>query len=222
LGGSHQINNFSNDSYYGDLSAILIENMPFWTHFMRTPSHDIALLDEWETKMALIVEATTKENVTSLAGVPSWFLVLIKNILAKTGKKNLLEIWPNLELFVHGGINFTPYREQYKALIPSDNMKYIETYNASEGFFAIQDDPSSNGMLLMLDYGIYYEFMPVDQFGSDSPKLLSLEDVQPNTDYAMVITTNGGLWRYMIGDTVRFVSMNYLSYHHYREDKTLH
>lgn len=208
LGGSHQINNFSNDSYYGDLSAILIENMPFWTHFMRTPSQDIALLDEWETKMALIVEATTKENVTSLAGVPSWFLVLIKNILAKTGKKNLLEIWPNLELFVHGGINFTPYREQYKALIPSDNMKYLETYNASEGFFAIQDDPSSNGMLLMLDYGIYYEFMPVDQFGSDSPKLLSLEDVQPNTDYALVITTNGGLWRYMIGDTVRFVSMN--------------
>lgn len=206
LGGSHQINNFSNDSYFGDLSAILIENLPFWTHFMRTPSQDIALLDEWETKLERITEATIKENVTSLAGVPSWFLVLIRHVLAKTGKTNLSEVWPSLELFVHGGINFTPYRDQYKALIPSNNMKYMETFNASEGFFAIQDDPSTQAMLLMLDYGIFYEFMPLDQLESDSPKLLTLEEIELNTDYAMVITTNGGLWRYMIGDTVRFIS----------------
>lgn len=206
LGGSHQINNFSNDSYYGDLSAILIENMPFWTHFIRTPSQSIALMDEWEEKITKITEATINENVTSLAGVPSWFLVLIRHILAKTGKQSLTEVWPNLELFIHGGINFTPYREQYKALITKPDMHYMETYNASEGFFAIQDDLTQPGMLLMLDYGIYYEFMPMDQLGAEHPRLLSLEEVALNTDYAMVITTNGGLWRYMIGDTIRFVS----------------
>lgn len=206
LGGSHQINNFSNDSYYGDLSAILIENMPFWTHFIRTPSQSIALMDEWEEKITKITEATINENVTSLAGVPSWFLVLIKHILNQTGKEKLTDVWPNLELFIHGGINFTPYREQYKALIPNEGMHYMETYNASEGFFAIQDDLSQPGMLLMLDYGIFYEFMPLDQVGKEHPRLLTLEDVELNTDYAMVITTNGGLWRYMIGDTVRFIN----------------
>jgi hypothetical protein len=208
LGGSHQINNFSNDSYYGDLSAILIENMPFWTHFIRTPNQQIALMDEWEAKLEKITLATINEDVTSLAGVPSWFLVLIKNILAKTGKSNLLEVWPNLELFIHGGINFAPYRDQYKAIIPKEEMHYMETYNASEGFFAIQDDPSSNGMLLMLDYGIFYEFMPIDQVGKENPQLLQLDQVKLHTDYALVITTNGGLWRYMIGDTIRFVSNN--------------
>lgn len=208
LGGSHQINNFSNDSYYGDLSAILIENMPFWTHFMRTPNQSIALMDEWEAKLEKITETTINENVTSLAGVPSWFLVLIKHVLANTGKKNLLEVWPNLELFIHGGINFTPYREQYKAIIPKEGMLYMETYNASEGFFAIQDDLTLNGMLLMLDYGVFYEFMPPDQVGKEHPTLLTLDQVQLNTDYALVITTNGGLWRYLIGDTIRFVSLH--------------
>jgi len=208
LGGSHQINSFNSDSYYGDLSAILIENMPFWTQFLKTPDPSIALMSEWEEKLQKMTEATIDENVTSLAGVPSWFLVLLKNILAKTGKSNLLEVWPNLELFVHGGINFTPYREQYKALIPSAGMNYMETYNASEGFFAIQDDLSSEGMLLMLDYGIFYEFMPLSDLGKEHPTTYTIDEVEKNKDYALIISTNGGLWRYLIGDTVRFVSLN--------------
>lgn len=208
LGGSHQINNFSNDSYYGDLSAILIENLPFWTHFMRTPEQSIALMDEWEAKLEKITETTIKENVTSLAGVPSWFLVLIKHILNKTGKQNLLEVWPNLELFIHGGINFTPYRNQYKEIIPSDQMNYLETYNASEGFFAIQDDLSVNSMLLMLDYGVFYEFVPLSELDQPFPKAKTIDNVEVGVDYAIVITTNGGLWRYQIGDTVRFTSVN--------------
>lgn len=206
LGGSHQINNFSSDSYYGDLSAILIENLPFWTQFLKTPGPDIALMEEWEEKLEKLTEVTIKENVTSLAGVPSWFLVLIRHILKKTGKNNLLEVWPNLELFMHGGINFTPYREQYKTLIPNDKMCYMETYNASEGFFGIQDDPDSTSMLLMLDYGVFYEFMPMSELGKDHPKTLLLDEVELNKDYALIISTNGGLWRYMIGDTIRFTS----------------
>ncbi len=208
LGGSQQINNFSNSSVYGDLSAILIDNMPFWTNFFRTPDKDIALMDDWEKKLKLISETTVKENVTAIAGVPSWFLVLLKNIIKSTGKNNLLEVWPNLELFIHGGINFSPYREQYRELIPSEEMNYLETYNASEGFFAIQNDFSSPGMLLMLDYGIFYEFMPLSQLGKENPKTLVLHEVDLDTDYAMIITTNGGLWRYLIGDTVRFTSKN--------------
>lgn len=208
LGGSQQINNFSNNSVYGDLSAILIDNMPFWTNFFRTPDKDIALMDDWEKKLKLISETTVKENVTAIAGVPSWFLVLLKNIIKSTGKNNLLEVWPNLELFIHGGINFSPYREQYRELIPSEKMNYLETYNASEGFFAIQNDFSSPGMLLMLDYGIFYEFMPLSQLGKENPKTLVLHEVDLDTDYAMIITTNGGLWRYLIGDTVRFTSKN--------------
>lgn len=208
LGGSHQINNFSNDSYYGDLSAILIENLPFWTHFMRTPEQSIALMDEWEAKLEKITETTIKENVTSLAGVPSWFMVLIKHVLEKTGKKNLLEVWPNLELFIHGGINFTPYRNQYKDIIPTDKMNYLETYNASEGFFAIQDDLSIHSMLLMLDYGVFYEFVPLKELTKPFPNAKTIEGVETGVDYALVITTNGGLWRYLIGDTVRFTSVN--------------
>lgn len=204
LGGSHQINNFSNDSYYGDLSAILIENLPFWTHFMRTPDQSIALMDEWEAKMNKITETTLNENVTSLAGVPSWFLVLIKHLLKETGKTNLLDIWPNLELFIHGGINFAPYRAQYNELIPSNKMNYLETYNASEGFFAIQDNLNSSAMLLMLDYGIFYEFVPLSELGNPYPKAKTIDNVELGVDYALVITTNGGLWRYMIGDTIRF------------------
>nr|WP_319400929.1 GH3 auxin-responsive promoter family protein [uncultured Carboxylicivirga sp.] len=207
LGGSHQINNFSNDSYYGDLSAILIENLPFWTHFMRTPGQSIALMDEWEAKLEKITETTLVENVTSLAGVPSWFLVLIKHLLTKSGKSNLLEIWPNLELFMHGGVNFTPYRNQYKELIPSDKMSYLETYNASEGFFAIQDDLTDHAMLLMLDYGIFYEFVPLSELGKSHPKALTIDQVQKGEDYALAITTNGGIWRYLIGDTIRFESV---------------
>ena len=204
LGGSHQINNFSNNSYYGDLSAIIIENVPFWTDFIRTPSTEIALIEEFEEKIEKIIENSLDENVTSFAGVPSWYLVLFKRILEKTGKKNLLEIWPNLEVFVHGGVNFEPYRKQYQKIIPSDQMHYLETYNASEGFFGIQDNPSRSDMLLMLDYGIFYEFIPMSEFGKENPKVLTLEDVELDENYAIVISTNAGLWRYVIGDTVQF------------------
>ncbi len=206
LGGSHSINNFSNKSYYGDLSAILIENIPSWTQFIRIPPPEIALLEEFEEKIEKIIENSLNENVTSFAGVPSWYLVMLKRILEKTGKSNILEIWPNLELFIHGGVNFDPYREQYKKIIPSQGMHYMETYNASEGFFAIQDNLSQRDMLLMLDYGIFYEFIPMKEWGSDHPKVLTLEEVETDQNYAMVISTNGGLWRYIIGDTIRFTS----------------
>ncbi len=207
LGGSHKIDNINNQSFYGDLSAILIENLPFWTEFIRTPSQEVALLDEWEEKLEKISGETIHENVTNIAGVPSWNLVMLKYILKKTGKKDLLEVWPNLELFIHGGVSFAPYHEQFKKLIPSDKMHYMETYNASEGFFAIQDEPSSADMLLMLDYGIFYEFIPMDEYGTSNPKILSIGEVEKGKNYALVISTNAGLWRYIIGDTVRFTSL---------------
>ncbi len=208
LGGSHKINNFSNNSYYGDLSAILIENVPFWTDLIRIPPAEIALIEEFEEKIEQIIDTSLEQNVTSLAGVPSWYLVLLKRILEKTGKSNILEVWPNLEVFTHGGVNFEPYREQYKKLIPSENMHYMETYNASEGFFAIQDDPALQEMLLMLDYGVFYEFIPMSEFGTENPRVLTLEQVELNENYALVISTNAGLWRYIIGDTVQFTSRN--------------
>ena len=204
LGGSHQVNNFSNNSYYGDLSAIMLENVPFWSDFIRTPSTEIALIEEFEEKIEKIIETSLDENVTSFAGVPSWYLVLFNRVLEKTGKANLLEVWPNLEVFAHGGVNFEPYREQYQKLIPSSQMHYIETYNASEGFFGIQDTPHQHDMLLMLDYGIYYEFIPMSEFDKPNPKVLGLEEVELNQNYALVISTNAGLWRYVIGDTIQF------------------
>lgn len=204
LGGSHRVNNYNNNSYYGDLSAIIIENIPFWTEFYRTPSTEISLIEEFEEKIEKIIQHSLDENVTSFAGVPSWYLVLLKRVLEVTGKSNILEVWPNLEVFTHGGVKFEPYREQYEKLIPSPHMHYVETYNASEGFFGIQDEPEKKDMLLMLDYGIYYEFIPMDEFRSDNLNAVSLEDVEIGRNYAMVITTNGGLWRYLIGDTVRF------------------
>jgi len=196
----------SNNAYYGDLSAIMIENLPFWTDFHRTPPTEIALIPEFEEKIAQITKTAINENVTSLAGVPSWFLVLLRYILEYTGKSNILEVWPNLELFIHGGIAFDPYREQYKRIIPSASMNYMETYNASEGFFAIQDDPESSDMLLMLDYGVFYEFIPVCNADDENPVTIPLWEVEIGVNYAMVISTNGGLWRYMIGDTVQFAS----------------
>ncbi|HLN54797.1 MAG TPA: GH3 auxin-responsive promoter family protein [Bacteroidales bacterium] len=207
LGGSHRINQFSNDSLYGDLSAILIENAPSWVEIIRTPKQKIALLEDFEEKLALITRTCVNENVTNISGVPSWYLVLIKMILAYTGKSNLLEVWPNLEAFFHGGISFTPYREQYKKLIPGEQMHYMETYNASEGFFGIQDEPDKTDMLLMLDYGIYYEFIPADKVGSDSAPALTLAEVEKGVNYALIISTNGGLWRYMMGDTIVFTSV---------------
>jgi hypothetical protein len=208
LGGSHKINQFSNDSLYGDLSAILIENAPFWVEIIRTPRTKIALLEDFQEKLDMITRTTVNENVTSISGVPSWYLVLIKQILAYTGKSNLLEVWPNLEVFFHGGISFTPYREQYRKLIPGLQMQYMETYNASEGFFGLQDDPTRSDMLLMLDYGIFYEFIPADKVNSDSAPSYTLEEVEEGINYAMIISTNGGLWRYMMGDTIVFTCLS--------------
>ena len=204
LGGSQKINNYTNQSYYGDLSAILINNIPFWADFIRTPPQKIALLDDWDKKLEEISRTTIQENVTNLAGVPSWNLVLIQYILKQTGKDHLLEVWPNLELFIHGGVSFKPYRKQFEHLIPSSRMNYMETYNASEGFFGIQDDPATDDMLLMLDYGIYYEFIPMNAFKGTDSETITIGEVIPGENYALVISTNGGLWRYIIGDTVMF------------------
>ena len=207
LGGSHQINNFSNNSLYGDLSAILIENAPAYADLIRTPPANIALIEDFEEKMKLITEKTVDMNITSISGVPSWNLVLIRNILQTTGKENLHQVWPNLEVFFHGGVSFAPYREQYRKLLPDPKMHYMETYNASEGFFAIQDDLSDSSMLLMLDYGVYYEFIPADESYSDNPRTLTIGEVEKGVNYAIVISTDGGLWRYAIGDTVEFTSL---------------
>ncbi len=207
LGGSSQIYE-NNNTYFGDLSAILIENMPIWAEFSSTPSSKISLMSEWETKLTHIINETKNENVTSFAGVPSWMLVLLNRIITETGIESLNELWPNLEVYFHGGVSFEPYREQYKKILPHNNFKYYEIYNASEGFFAIQDLNYSNDLLLMLDYGIYYEFIPMDTFGTENQKVVRLADVELFRNYAMVITTNAGLWRYLIGDTVRFTSLS--------------
>ncbi|NND63373.1 MAG: GH3 auxin-responsive promoter family protein [Flavobacteriaceae bacterium] len=206
LGGSKELYE-ENGTVFGDLSAILIDNMPFWAEFSSTPSNEISLMSDWETKMQAIVDETIKENVTSLAGVPSWMLVLLNNVLETTGKDNLFEIWPNLEVYFHGGVSFDPYVEQYEKILPKSDFKYYEIYNASEGFFAIQDQNNSKELLLMLDYGIFYEFIPMDSYGTPSPKIVPLSEVEVGTNYAIVITTNAGLWRYKIGDTVRFTSV---------------
>ncbi|MFA9190905.1 GH3 auxin-responsive promoter family protein [Flavobacterium sp. FZUC8N2.13] len=207
LGGSSQIYE-DNNSFFGDLSAILIENMPIWAEFSSTPCNKTSLMSEWESKMAAIINETKRENVTSFAGVPSWMLVLMNRMLEETGKGNLFEIWPNLEVYFHGGVSFNPYREQYKNILPKKEFKYYEIYNASEGFFAIQDLNHSNDLLLMLDYGIFYEFIPMDTFGTLNQKTIRLADVELNKNYAVVITTNSGLFRYLVGDTVRFTSLN--------------
>lgn len=208
IGGSKKIDPINEDSYSGDLSAIIINELPIWTQIFRTPDSSVALMDEWEAKIQKIAELTIQEDVTNIMGVPSWTLVLIKYILEQSGKNNLLEVWPNLELFMHGGVSFVPYREQFKKLIPSDQMHYLETYNASEGFFGIQDTRDNNlGLLLMLDYGIFYEFMPMSELGKEFPSTLTLAEVQTGTDYALIISTNGGLWRYATGDTIQFITL---------------
>jgi len=210
MGGSHQIIEVNNESYYydGDLSAIIIQNLPLWVEFRRTPNLSIALMDEWESKIEMMARATINHNVTSASGVPSWTLLLFKRVLEITGKSNILEVWPQFELFIHGGVNFTPYKEQFLSLLPSEKVSYLETYNASEGFFGIQDRDKADDMLLMLDYGIFYEFIPPDQIGTGNPKTLLLEEVELGVNYAIVISTNAGLWRYIIGDTVTFTTLN--------------
>lgn len=208
IGGSSQINNFSPDSYYGDLSSILIRNLPFWAEFLRTPNMEVTLNPNFEEKIEQIAQLTIKENVTSLAGVPTWNIVMAKRILEITGKDNLLEVWPNLEFYGHGGVSFIPYREQFKRLIPSDNMYYLENYNASEGYFGLQDQSDSDDLLLMLDYGIYYEFLPLENIEDEHPKTLGLHEVEIGKNYALIISTNAGLWRYKIGDTIKFTSLS--------------
>ncbi len=207
LGGSKQLYE-QNGSFFGDLSAILIDNMPLWAEFSSTPSNRVSLMSEWESKLKAIIHESTQENVTSLAGVPSWMLVLMNNVLEETGKGNLFEVWENLEVYFHGGVSFNPYMEQYQNLLPRKSFQYYEIYNASEGFFAIQDRNNSKELLLMLDYGIFYEFIPVENCGTADEKAIPLWQVKRNVNYAIVITTNSGLWRYKIGDTVRFTSLS--------------
>lgn len=207
LGGSHQVTSLNSNTFAGDLSAILIDNAPFITDFVRTPSKEVALIPDFEEKIARIAKDTLGENVVQFVGVPSWNLVLMKYLLDYAGKDNLIEIWPNLELFIHGGVKFTPYREQFEKIIPSENMRYMETYNASEGFFGIQDDLSDSGMRLMLDYSMFYEFIPMTTFGTPEAKALTIADVQKGVNYALVISNLGGLYRYVIGDTIEFSSL---------------
>ncbi|MDO5509051.1 MAG: GH3 auxin-responsive promoter family protein [Weeksellaceae bacterium] len=192
------------ETQFGDLSAIMIDNLPFWAEFVNTPNKEISLMSDWEVKLDAISNAVVKENVGCLTGVPSWMLVLLNHCLEKTGKSNIHEIWPDLEVFFHGGISFTPYKTNYNE-IAGKQMRYYEIYNASEGFFAIQDQTESKDLLLLLDTGIFYEFIPMDKL--DSREAIPLHDVEVGKNYAVVISTNGGLWRYMIGDTVRFVSV---------------
>ena len=207
IGGSHTIHQVNEEVQYGDLSAVLLQNSPFWGHWIRTPELSIALMDEWESKIELLAENTIKENVTSISGVPTWTLVLFKRILEITGKSCMAEVWPSLELYIHGGVSFTPYRDQFQKLI-GKQINYLEMYNASEGFFAAQEKPADDGMLLFVDHGIFMEFMPVEEYGKKNPETIGLQDVELKKNYGLVISTNGGLWRYLVGDTVQFTSLN--------------
>ena len=210
IGGSQQINQLDPGlkSYYGDVSAVIMKNLPLWAQFVRTPSLDIALMNEWEEKIERMAEATVNENVTSISGVPTWTILLLQRILDMKGASNVHEVWPNLEVFIHGAVAFPPYKSLFQKLIGTSEMHFMETYNASEGFFGIQDSFESDEMLLMLDYGIYYEFIPFEHIHDENPKTIGLDQVEINKNYAMVISTNAGLWRYKIGDTIRFTSVN--------------
>lgn len=209
LGGSHKINSYNANSSFGDLSAVIMANLPFWANLLRTPDLSIALLDEWEEKLELMAKATVNEDVTNISGVPTWTVVLINRLFEMTGKKSLLDIWPNLELYIHGGVSFVPYKDQFKKLIPSSQMNYMETYNASEGFFGLQIESARDDMLLMTDYGVYYEFAKLEELHSTNfPKTYRLDEVELGENYAMIISTNSGLWRYIVGDTVKFTSKN--------------
>ncbi len=208
IGGSHRKSELNSKMSYGDVSAVIMQNLPIWAEAIRTPPLKVALMDNWEEKIEKMVEITVEENVTSLSGVPTWTYLLLKRILEVTGKENILEVWPNLELFTHGAVAFGPYRELFRDIIPSGKMNYLEVYNASEGFFGIQDQlGTEDEMLLMLDYGVYYEFILMDQFEEENPKTLTLDEVELGKNYALIISTNAGLWRYKIGDTVRFTSL---------------
>jgi hypothetical protein len=207
LGGSHQVSRFNEFSNYGDLSAVLMQNMSFLAQWYRTPELSIALMDDWEKKLEQLARSTMNENVTNISGVPTWTMMLVKRLYELTGKQSIREIWPSLELYIHGGVSFTPYRHQFDQLFNDSNMRYLETYNASEGFFAFQSDWDTPGMLLHLNAGIFYEFIPQSEWSCDFPKTVQLHEVKEGEQYAMVISTNGGLWRYKVGDTIRFTSL---------------
>lgn len=207
VGGSHQINQFNQKSYYGDLSAVLIQNLPLWAELYRTPKLRVALMDEWESKIEEMAKQTVGQDITNIQGVPSWTLVLLQRVLQITGAKTILEVWPNLEVFFHGAVSFIPYRNQFREIVGGNGIRYMETYNASEGFFGIQDRPDLDSLLLMLDYGIFYEFIPMENWDDAEPITIGLKEVELDRNYALVISTNGGLWRYKIGDTVMFTSL---------------
>lgn len=207
LGGSHYIDQFGNyESYHGDVSAILMQHLPLWAEFFRSPDLSIALMSNFEEKLDKMAKASVNEDITSIAGVPSWMNVLLKHILKISGKKNIHEVWPNLEAYFHGGVNFSPYKENFKHIFGKVNVNHFELYNASEGFFGLQDQKKSSELLLMLDYGIYYEFIPCESEKSDHT--IPLHEVKTGHNYEMVISSNGGLWRYRLGDTIKFTSTN--------------
>ncbi len=210
VGGSLYNNEYdpTTSSKYGDVSAVLMQNLPPWAQFIRTPSLETALMSDWEEKIEKLARETSKVNVTHIAGVPTWTVLLLQRITEMEKKGSILEVWPNLEVFFHGAVSFAPYRNLFKSLIPRDGMRYWETYNASEGFFGIQDRSNSEELLLMLDYGVFYEFIPTEELGKEYPETITLSEVEIGRNYAMVITTNAGLWRYNIGDTVKFTSIS--------------
>jgi hypothetical protein len=210
VGGSLQHNELdpSASSHYGDVSAVIMQNLPPWAQFIRTPSLEVALMSDWEEKIEKLAQEARRADVTSIAGVPTWTVLLLQRILEIENKSNILEVWPNLEVFFHGGVSFKPYRQLFQVLIPSERMVYWETYNASEGFFGIQDQKNSDELLLMLDYGVFYEFIPFEELDDSLPRVISLSEVEVGRNYAMIITTNAGLWRYNIGDTIKFTNTN--------------
>lgn len=207
MGGSTQVNKLNDNAHFGDVSAVLMRNMPLLAQLIKTPSLKVTLLEDYEEKINRMAAETLKRNITHIAGVPTWTVVLIEKLFEMTGQDNLADIWPNIELYIHGGVSFTPYREQFKQLIRKEDMWYMETYNASEGFFGIQHSLYNPELLLMLDYGIFYEFMPMEEYGKEHPKTVQLSQVEIGKNYAVVISTNAGLWRYLIGDTVQFTSV---------------
>jgi hypothetical protein len=208
IGGSSALHPYISGSYTGDLSAIIIKNLPFWVETRRTPGREITMLENWEEKVELMAEEVIGQDVRILAGIPSWMLVVIRRVLEKSGKKSLIEVWPNLQLYMHGGVGFEPYKDEFRKLINSDKLSYMETYNASEGFFAIQDSLDRDDMLLLLNHGIYYEFLSYNEIDSEVSDALSLGDVELGGEYALVISTNAGLWRYLIGDIVKITCVS--------------
>lgn len=209
LGGSLSTDSFGDyESQHGDLSAIVMNNLPMWAEFFRAPDISIALMDKWDDKLEKLSHAIANENMVSLAGVPSWMLLIIKRVLEIKNKHSIADVWPNLEVYFHGGVNFTPYREQFKRVFNKSDVNFLELYNASEGFFGIQDQKDSEELLLMLDYGIYYEFIPMDQLGKENPQVFGLDEVVLGVNYALIISTTGGLWRYLVGDTIQFTTLH--------------